>query len=305
MLRGLGTILLVCLAAGTAPAEDPGQKVWNLTDYLKGTPAQIRASLYKEIIRITRASRQTGGQLADARSELEKDSKVVLSHAHGRAEYKALAARFAEAQKELDRARAGGSTEERMSASSAYNLAKADIATFDKNALRDDRQVASDQKWVSDLTDEAKTQKQSLDKAVEWKDTVCNAVEFSHKIHWPLHVGDKGFLGDVVIWDVGDDGFSCLYDAFEITSEGHNAEGIVDLNGIDHDVALLVQGVDTHSLKSGGHINLDRTFVIARKKMAGDQLMYVVRPSPSPDDTLWKVISADVTGEELNAAGGK
>lgn len=306
MRRHLIFILFIAsLAAGQARGEDPNQKVWELTDYLKGTPAQLRSSLYKEIIRIRRVSRETSRQLSDAQAELAGDSKAVIGRAHGQLEFKALFAQLDQAKQELDRARNGASTEERMAASSKYNRVKADIAALEKNVLRDDRQVSADQKLVNQLAAEATAQKKSLDKAVDWKDTVCNAVEFPRRIHWPLHVGDKGFLGDLVVWDVGDDGFSCLYDAFEITSEGHNAEGIVDLNGIHHEVSLLVQGVDTRSLKAGGNINLDRTFVIVKKKITGDQVMYVVLPSPAPDDTLWKVISADVTEEELNAGLGK
>jgi hypothetical protein len=306
MRRGLSYILAVaCLAAAQAKAEDPNQKVWELTEYLKGTPTQLRSSLYKEIIRIMRVSRETHRQLADAQAELGADSKSVIARAHERPEFKALFAQLEQAKQELDRARTGASTEERMAASSKFNRVKADIAALEKNALRDDRQVSADQKLVNQLAAEATAQKKSLNKAVDWKDTVCNAVEFPRRLRWPLHIGDKGFLGDLVIWDIGDDGFSCLYDAFEITSEGHNAEGIVDLNGNHHEVALLVQGVESRSLKAGGNINLDRTFVIVRKKMTGDQVMYVLRPSPLPDDTLWKVISADVTEEELNAGSGK
>jgi hypothetical protein len=305
MRRWLGVIVLLCLVASRAKAEDPEKKVYALTDYLKGTPSQIRTSLYKEIIRITRVSRETHRQLTDAQSELAKDTAAVIAQVHGQPEYKSLSAELQQAKHELEQARAGGSTEDRMAASSKLNRIKASIDALEKSALREDHTVAADQKRVTEFTAEAAGQKKSLDKAEEWKDRLCNAVEFPMKLHWPLRIGDRGFLGDVMVWDLTEDGFTIPYDAYEVTSEGHNAEGIVDLNGVHHEVGMLIEGVDTKGLKGGSTINLDRMFVIAKKKAVANGYLFVVKPAPAPEDFLWKKMSADPTDEEINAGAAK
>lgn len=303
MRRWLGLIVVVCLAAGQASAEDPQTKVWELTDYLKGTPAQIRSILYKEIIRLTRASRETSRELAEAQSELTRDTAAALDRAHARPDCATLIQALPQAKTNLDRARSSGTTQDRMAASSKYNRIKEAIESIERSELRSDRQIPEDQKRIAELTSESNEQKKSLDKAEEWKDKIVNAVEFSFRLQWPLKPGDRGLLGDVVVRDViSSDSFTCNYDAFETLAEGHNAEGIVDVRGVSHTIGLLVEGIGTQSLKTGGTINLDKIFELIRKKDIGGEPYYVVRRSPGPEDYLWQKITAGVSDDEVAAA---
>lgn len=303
MRRWVGLIVVLCLAAGPARAEDPQTKVWELTDYLKGTPAQIRATLYKEIIRLTRASRETSRELTEAQSDLSSDTKAVLDRAHARSDCAGLIRALPQARADLDRARSSGTTQERMTASSKFNRIKEAIEAIEKSEMRGDRQIPADQKRIAELTSEAKEQKTSLDKAEEWKSRIVNAVEFSFKLQWPLKVGDRGLLGDVVVRDViSSDSFTCTYEAFETLAEGHNAEGIVDVHGVGHVIGMMVEGVDTKSLKTGSTVNLDQIFELIRKKEIGGEMFYMVRRSPGAEDFLWHKITAGVSDDELAAA---
>lgn len=307
MRRWLGLIVVgVCLTGGSIRAEDPQTKLWELTDYLKGTPAQIRAILYKEIIRLTRANRETSGELAEAQSDLTRDTAAALDRAHARTDCAALIRALPQAKAELDRARGGGTTAERMAASSKYNRIREGIDSIERSELHSDREIPADQKRIADLTNQVSEQKKSLDKAEEWKNKIVNAIEFSFRLQWPLKLGDRGLLGDVVVRDViSSDSFTCNYDAFETLQEGHNAEGIVDVHGVSHTIGLLVQGVDTNSLKTGSTINLDKDFELIRRKDVGGETFYVVRRSPGPEDYLWDRVTAGVSDNELAAAAAK
>lgn len=307
MRRRLGLIVMgVCLTAGSIRAEDAQTKLWELTDYLKGTPAQIRAVLYKEIIRLTRANRETRRELAEAQSDLTRDNAAALDRAHGRTDCAALMRALPQAKAELDHARSGGTTAERMAASSKYNRIREGIDSIERSELRNDRQIPADQKRIADLTSQVSEQQKSLDKAEEWKNKIVNAIEFSFRLQWPLKPGDRGLLGDVVVRDViSSDSFTCNYDAFETLQEGHNAEGIVDVHGISHTIGLVVQGVDTDALKTGSTINLDKTFELTRKKDVGGETFYVVHRSPGTEDYLWDRVTAGVSDVELAASAAK
>lgn len=300
----LTLLVVLCLAAGQARAADPQTKVWELTDYLKGTPAQIRSTLYKEIIRLTRVSRETSRELSEAQGELARDTAAALDRAHARTDCAALIQALPQAKAELERARASGTTQERMAASSKYNRIKEAIESIERSEVRSDRQIPSDQQRIAELTRESSEQKKSLDKAREWKDRIVSAVEFSFKLEWPLKLGNRGLLGDVVVRDViSGDSFTCNYDAFETLAEGHNAEGIVDVHGVNHTIAFLIEGVDTKSLKTGGTINLDKVFELIRKKDIGGEAFYVVRRTPGAEDVLWEQMTAGVSDSEVASAG--
>lgn len=296
-------VVITCLAAGSARAVDPHNQTWDLTDYLKGTPAQIRAVLYKEIIRLTRNNRETRRELAEAQADLSRDTAAALDRAHARTDCAAMIKELPHAKQELDRARSGGTTEQRMAASSKYNRIREQIDAIERSELRSDRQIPADQKRIAELTSQIDEQKKSLDKAEEWKNRIVNAIEFSFRLRWPLTPGDQGLLGDVVVRDViSDDSFTCTYDAFEKLSEGHDTEGLVGVQGVVHSVHLLVEGVDTKSLMAGGTINLDKNFELMGKKEIGGEVFYRVRRVAAAEDVLWEQVSSGVSDTELAAA---
>jgi hypothetical protein len=299
-------ILLFFAVVIQAGELHPSANQWNLTDYLKGTPEQIRALLYKDIIRLDRSVRDTERAFKEAEAELEKDKAESLDICHKRPDFIAAKAERDAAAKALVSARNGGTSEDRLSASSRYNRAKAITDRLEADSISKNTNIRADQGALNASVERLADQKKSLADAIAWKDRLVSAALNSLKLEGPLDPGASGFLGTVKVEDVQDNTVILDFLAFEARSETDTGEGLGVKEGVARRVKLLVSRSDTGDCHRGSLIMLNRTFKVASMKVIDDETFYMVRPSPSDEDALWKVLTTPITDAELSrgAAGG-
>lgn len=280
----------------------PSPNQWNLTDYLKGTPEQIRRILYKDIIRLDRSIRDTEHAIEEAKLELAKDTADSLDRCHKRPDYVAAKAERDSAARDLIAARNGGQTEDRVRASSRFNRAKAITDRLEGEAISGNPHIHVDQQQLATNIGRLSDQQKSLSDAIAWKDHLLAAGANSLKLVWPVDPGATGFLGTVKVDEVDGDKILVGYEVFEPTEQSDAGEGLVIRKGIVHPVKLLITCPESHDCHQGSRLLLNRTFEVVAEKEIGDVNCFIVRSSPSDADKLWQVLTAPITDSELSAA---
>lgn len=288
------------VVSGEQPMKlHPDADTWNLTSYLKGTPAQIRRTLYGDIVRLNRGLRETSIELDEAKADLATDRAVCLKRCHERPDYKAAKSDRDAAERDLAAARNGGTPQDRLAASGRFNRAKAITDRLAANALADDRNMAGDQRRIDVDTSRLADQQESLTKAIEWKDQLLAACANSLRLEWPLDEGAKGFLGTVKVRDVTDGAIVADYAADEVVSQSDAGEGLANVTVHRHVVRILASFEGANDCHRGSSVLLNRTFVVVSEKTIGDEEYYLLHSTPSDQDALWRAITSPVGEREL------
>ncbi len=274
--------------------DHPEDRQWRITSYVKGTPAQVKGTLDKEIVEFAKkiglAQRELKilqKQIADKRADLT----VVL---HKRSDYVKLTEQVALSKAALDDARArGSSAAERIEASSNYNRLKTDLDKLEKG-LDADPGVADLLKRDAELRERISTHRATARKSLEWRQTLVEALVTTVTITGPISVGESiGILGEVEVREVDGNDVIAGFDLFENQKVVKKGEGVYSVMRSGKRVPIKIRGLDDklNTLKPGEKLKLHRVFCVTDSqpvKPAGRLL--TVEPQPSDLDYLLQQI---------------
>ncbi|HWE02267.1 MAG TPA: hypothetical protein VG326_07620 [Tepidisphaeraceae bacterium] len=278
-------------AKHSAVGEAVGTREWHLNDYLAGTPEHIRSTLNGEVERLIGRIKEAQGEIKRAHADCETDAKVAVDQLHASAAYKQTVAERKQAEADLAAARAGGSAEDRMSASSRFNKSRFAIEKMEKDAIVNCKPLLDDQRRAYELGHEVKRLQEALDKATKWRTELLEAVRNTFALRLPVDVGSEGILPRAEVETVLDgDHVLMNFEAWSTKGPGKEKEGLTSFSIVTKKVRLLLSGVDTKGMKQGDQKNFDRSFVIADKTADGAGTVYVAVPKATDVDKLLDAI---------------
>jgi hypothetical protein len=306
MFKGLGWIVLcfvLCLCvsrASSEPAADAGadssdpadQHVWELTDYLKGNPHKIRDQINGELERLIAKQKDLRRRCSGYDAAILAEQAAVTDTVHKSDPYLQLAAAKSQAEADLKAARATGTAQEKLDASSNFNHIRQAMEKMETDALANDAKIPQ---LIKDKKEDQKELKQCDDAvatAQKWRDKLISALRDTFKMHWPLNPGAAGILGVVTpVADPDAGGVTVDYEAYEPISTGGTQEGITQIRAIFHNVRLHLTGIDTKGMIKGRPVALDRNFTISRRSRGDeDERTYEAHPARDDVDRLFELL---------------
>lgn len=240
--------------AAAAYAEEPiernakGERIWHITDYLKGTSPQIHDLLCGEIHRLNDKIRQTAKAVADDNAALENDRKPLIAAYLKGPDYLNAKAEVAKYKAALDKAHAAEDTAAAMEAGSQYNKSRDAVKSMERAAIaaadRNDEVQQDRLRLKADQENLARLQV-SLKKAVQWHDELVTAMRNSAMIQWPLGEQSIGILGEIIPIDVDRDGtLTCIATVREDLSTKDSGEGMVAVKQKMHPVRVTIKNAN-------------------------------------------------------------
>lgn len=276
-----------------APARVESTKYWELTDYLRGTPPQVRDKLNGELERLSAKVNQTQRALAEAERECELELKKTEDRAHRSLQYQQLVNEKTQADAALQAARKSGSPEERVEASSRFNRARVALEQFDRDLPSQSPALAEARKKADEIAQDLHRLREGWAKAGAWRNDLLDAIRNGFRLRAPVVENSKGTLPGVTIERINDaQNMLVDYDAIAFGASGKDEEGVRTASAHTVPIKVLVSGIETAGFKQGQQIDLDREFIIERRDSSdSDGLIYAAKPYPSLDiDQLFEVI---------------
>jgi hypothetical protein len=274
-------------------SPDPASRFWYVTPYLKGTPAEIRATLDAQVT-------EFDGKLADVLAEIAQNdrdaasqSNEALAAARASAPYKAAQAQADAARAELEAARAAGaSVEQRMTAGSKYNRAKADVDKIERDAVA--RTTSASRKTAREkLQARADTFYTRRAEALAWRQRLVDAILLGQTIRGRMEPGRTiGLLSGARVERVTPDREVLarfpLLERHEITGD---KEGVKQIQGRAEEVRLLIRGLDdVQRLRPKQELTLSQVFKVSEVRDVDGKEAYVLEPFPCDFNVLLHTI---------------
>lgn len=291
--------------AVSAPPGDAGGKEWELTSYLKGTAPQIRDKLNGEMERLIVKIRETRAIIKKYNDDSIADEKAAIEAVHKSDAYKQATDEKANAEQALDAARKGGSSQEKLDASSRFNKARMAVEKMEHDAVTNCQPLSQDRHHAYESQGDLKRYTEALDKATAWREELLDAIRTTFSLQGPhLHgnernplehlEGAKGTLPKVTVAKIVDGSHAVVdYELISLDMDHplKEKEEIKIFNGISTRVKILVSGIDTSKMKQGDKTNLDHTFVVEGRRHSEIQgTIFLAGPSPSEVDALFDAI---------------
>jgi len=274
-------------------SSDPAdQHVWELTDYLKGTPAKIRDQVNGELERLTAKQKDLKRHSSGFDAAVLAEQAAVTNAVHKSDAYQKLAAARVQAEADLKAARASGTAQEKLDASSNFNHIRQAMEKMETDAVASDAKIPQLLKDKKEDLQELKNCDEAVATAQKWRDKLISALRDTFKMHWPLNPGAAGILGVVTPADDPDgNGVTVDYIAYEPVSTGGTQEGITTIRAIFHNVRLHLTGIDTKGMRKGTPVALDRNFTIVRRARGEEsERTYEARPAKDDVDRLFELL---------------
>jgi hypothetical protein len=240
------SLALTCLAAKPedeklddqpARTADPAKRKWEITNYLKGTPAEIKATLDKELIDFDAKCKSAEADLRRLDERYQQEEKFVLAEVRKRPDYLAAAAEATKAQGQVDAAKEKPLAE-RMAASTRLNKLKGEAQRIERAALASNERVASIRKQQGPAKEKIAKMQAGRAKALDWRDGMTDAILNTYELHGPIKPGRSfGVIQDIWLVSVLDDGTVLgVYNLRELRKTGKEGEGFVD---VEYDVKAM------------------------------------------------------------------
>jgi hypothetical protein len=244
----VGAFATAALADEPVERNAKGERIWHITDYIKGTSPQIHDLLCGEIHRLNDKVRQTEKAVADDNAALENDKKPLIAAYLKGSEYLSAKADVAKYKAALDKAHAAEDTAAAMEAGSLYNKTRDAVKSMERAASaaadRNDEVQQDHVRLKADQENLARLQV-SLKKAVQWHDELVTAMRNSAMIQWPLGEQSIGILGVVIPIDVDRDGtLTCIASVREDISTKDSGEGMVAVKQKMHPVRVTIKNAN-------------------------------------------------------------
>ncbi len=175
-------------AAPEAAATQPNEKVWELTDYLKGTAPQIRDLVNGELERLLAIRKGREALLAKSNADLAAIQAKLLDALHKTPNYQRVVAETKAAQADLEALRRDPASpaQKKMDASSRYNQLRASADKLEKDALAADKDIARLRREAQDYQADLKRNEKSVETARKWRDQLIPAIRTTYRLRWPV-----------------------------------------------------------------------------------------------------------------------
>ena len=270
-----------------------GEKVWTLTNYLKGTPAQIRDKLQKPVDEFVEKTAEARKRVAQRKRDIERAHAEALAKARRRSVYARTAKRLQDAEVALAAARKAGTAQEKLDAGSTYNKLRKQVEEMETDAVLRDKELATHMTLQVEDAQSLQRCEESLKKIRAWRDRLIDAIAATAEMRGPLDVGTEGTLGEVTVVEaVGADGLIVEYLAPVAQEQTGEADGIVQLNQSVIRERVLVPAGGGSNVRPGDHITLHHNFQVVgtRPSATGDGRTIVVKRQQSDVDKLLEAI---------------
>jgi hypothetical protein len=283
-------------AAGEPPVRtaDPAHRKWEITNYVKGTAEEIKATLDKEVVAFDEKVRSAQSDLRKIDEEYARNEKFLLDQARKAPAYAEALARVEKAKADVDAAKSAP-LDQRMSASSRLNKLKQDVQKFDRAATAGDKELASVRKQQAALRERVAKLTASLDKSLEWRAYMVSAISNTFSLYGPVVPGKSfGIIDRVRTVEVRADGtVLATYTLVEPTGQEKGGEGLVNLKYSDSVVPILLHGLpNANALKPDQELQVYRTFKVTKLETLASDLppALVLEPYETDWDYLLKTV---------------
>ena len=272
-----------------------GDKTFHLSQYVKGTPAEIRQMLQGPVDEFTTKVKEARERVAECEADVDAARQAALARAHESPKYQQLAAEAKQAEAALASARRSGTAQQRLDASSRFNRVRAELDKLDKSAAASDAQVPRLQAQVREERQSVERCTESLKKATAWRDQWSYAIECTFRMNAPVKPGRVGVLPAVkVLKPHGPqhEGVLVQYEAPERQNLGDKIEGIQTVNVVMKPVRLLLapETPGAKDAKAGDVLRLYRSYRIEGVTTDADGAVYVAARHQADPDLLMEEI---------------
>jgi hypothetical protein len=298
-------LILACVPSALAPGAEHGAgggervvvgtKTFQLSQYVKGTPVEIRRMLQGPVDEFTAKVKEARDREAACEADVEAARQAAVARAHESPKYRQLAAELKEAQAALDSARRSGTVQQRLGAGSRLNRLRAELDKLDKGAAASDAQVPRLEARVREERQSVERCADSLKKATAWRDQWTYAIECTFRMNAPVKPGRVGVLPTVKVLKPhtpAHEGVLVQYAAPERQNLGEKIEGIQTVNVVMKPVRLLL-GPDTpgaKDAKAGDELKLYRSYRIEGVTTDADGAVYLAARHEADPDLLMEEI---------------
>jgi hypothetical protein len=288
-------LTILCLAAAARSSEPPAEKTFHLTNYVSGTPAEIRRTLQGPVEEFTEKAKEARRRAAEAEAALSKAQNGALARARGTREYRGLAAAAARAEAQLQASRRSGTVQQRLDAGAALNRLRGAMEKLERDALASDKDVARCKASLAEERQSVARCEASLKKAKAWRDQIVYAVECTYRMNEPLRPGAEGALPTVKVIEppaAGRDGVLVEYEAPQRKDLGDEAEGIrtVIVDMVRERLLLPADTPGAAGTKPGDVLELQRVYRIDALTTDADGTVYVAARQPADVDALLEAV---------------
>jgi hypothetical protein len=300
----LSFLLLALAGAAAIAAEDTpsrgerivvGDKTFHLSQYVKGTPAEIRQMLQGPVDEFTTKVKEARDRVAACEADVEAARQEAVARAHESPKYQQLVADVKQAEAALESARRTGTAQRRLDASSRFNRLRAELDKLDKGAAASDPQVPRLEARLREERQSVERCTDSLKKATSWRDQWTYAIECTFRMNAPVKPDRVGVLPTVKVLKPhgpGHEGVLVQYEAPERQNLGEKVEGIQTVNVVMKPVRLLL-APDTpgaRDARAGDVLKLYRSYRIEGITTDADGAVYVAARHPVDPDLLMEEI---------------
>lgn len=280
--------------------DSKGERIWHITDYIKGTPSHVHDLLCNEIHRLNDKIQATEAAISGDKASIETDSKPLTSAYLKRPEYLRAQADVAIYKDALDQAHADHDTAAAIQAGSTYNKSRDLVASFERaarTAASANDEVKQDRIRLATDQDNLKRLQTARTKAIQWHDELVSAIHNSFMVQWPLEEGKNGTLGEIIPLEIDKDGnIGCVCGVREDVSARNSGEGMATVRQRIHPVQLLIKNANARA----GEIALKRPMrfdhnveVVTGRFVPGNEIeaIVVVQVKHAEIDDLMEAIS--------------
>jgi hypothetical protein len=301
----LSSLLLALVPSALALAADRpaaggervvvGTQTFQLSKYVKGTPAEIRQMLQGPVDEFTAKLKEARRRVAECEADVEAARQAAAARAHQSPQYRQLADDLKRAEAALESSRRSGTVRQRLDASSRLNRLRADLDKLDRGAAASDPEVPRLEARAREERESVTRCADSLKKATSWRDQWTYAIECTFRMNAPLRTGRVGVLPTVKVLEPhseGHEGVLVRYEAPERQNLGEKVEGIQTVNVVMKPVRLLL-GPDTpgaRDARAGDELKLYRSYRIEGVTTDADGAVYVAARCPVDPDLLMEEI---------------
>lgn len=299
--------LLLCASNGWAEeTRKDGEKVWQLTDYLHGTPAELQRLLNHEVERLVAERAEELPKLAKYQASLLAAERAAQQRIVTDPDLIALQKQIHTAAERAEAAGREGTPDEKLVARTALLKLKAKLEKMQKDVTGGDKDCLLYREAVGHSQTSLKEFGNAIGRAEKWRRQLLDATENTVAIKWPLAEGSTGVIRTVTPTRVVEDGFDAGYLAYETVGVSKDQEGLVTLQVRHHPVTLSVRGLEKMELHEGKSVNLDaKAFEIVRVTVdPSTGITCTLKPDTGDVSKLVKAITtlhADITTAELDA----
>ncbi|HZL34948.1 MAG TPA: hypothetical protein VFC78_06545 [Tepidisphaeraceae bacterium] len=274
----------------TVPRDKNGEKIWDLTSYLKGTRFEIRDKLNLEVDRLEAKRPGLAIRAAEWRTDLKKEERQAVARVRATEEYKDVVKAIVVDEQKLDIA----PPRDRFEISTRLRENRRALKTLEEQAADSDQKVRELREQVSANDLNVQRIEDAYQKASKWRQELIDLTKNTLSLGWPLERGAQGLLLEITpVQIVHGDAVFIEYRADEEVSSVDKGEGIAIVQSKVHKVQILISGIDVKGMREGKPLRFERNVEIVGHDDNEDLgLVYFARVKHSDADDLIQTMAA-------------